>query len=109
MNREMNTGGYSTSASIPSASCSRRRCAASPVPATGEPSSFQYDWPLTRSGRPAEMFCPLCTIGLPSTSQPSPPAGSLTRRGAWSRYSSGTWRIQASGGISRWPSAETTP
>src|SRR4051812_29883388 len=54
------------------------------------------------------MFWPLCSIGCPSTSQPSAPFGNRIRRGARSRHCAGTYSRQPSGGVSTCPSPEIT-
>src|SRR5438128_2049080 len=53
------------------------------------------------------MFWPFFSRGWPSMSQPSPPSGSETRRGARSCHFSGTYFVHT-GGVSTCPSAEIT-
>src|SRR3954470_7954888 len=53
------------------------------------------------------MFWPFFSSGWPSMSQPSPPSGNATRRGARSCHFSGTYFVHT-GGVSTCPSAEIT-
>src|SRR4051812_20694115 len=107
-NRVVNTGGNSTSQSMPSSSCSRSRWVAGPAPSAGEPSGRKYDAASKLMGLRPVMFWPFFIMGRPSMSQPSPPSGSGTSRGARSFHLAGTYSCQPSGGVSTWPSAEMT-
>src|SRR3954469_25136160 len=105
--RDANTGGNSTSASMPSSSCSRSRCAASPAPSFAEPSGLKYDATSKLMGPRPVMFWPLRSIGRPPIISPPPPWGNEMRRGARSCHWSGTYFVHT-GGVSTCPSAEIT-
>src|SRR5580704_14271059 len=95
----------STSASMPSWSCSLTRCSGPPVPAasaTLSPKGCQV--PAARPARKSRKLA--SRSDWPSIISASPPSGRWIVCGARSRYFCGTRWVQRSGGTSRCPSAD---
>ena len=95
-----------TSASMPSRSCSCRRCSGGPVPAQVSKvgTCVAMSSLFTRTLR----VTPMVLGSPPSTTTASEPLGIFTRLGARSRMDAATRSRQMSGLRSMWPSAEMT-